>query len=286
MARWRKLKKPLLSFLSVTAGSIVMAAALSLFLEPFSIAPGGLSGIGIIITHLWGFPTGLSILLMNIPLLIAGFVKFGRKFIAYTAYATVLSSLAIDFFAAYPAATENELLATLYGGIFLGLGLGLVFAGGATTGGTDILVKLLRLKFRHLKLGRLILVVDAVVVVLSVFAFQNLDRGLYAAVALYISTLVFDSVVYRFDFANVAYLISDKPDELVSAISQRLDRGATYLNGRGGYTGETKQVILCALKRNELPSLYRLVEELDPDAFLIVLPAHQVYGDGFTRYGG
>jgi len=272
-------------FLLTTAGCILFAVSFVLFLEPNLIAPGGISGLGMVINHLTGFPLGLSIILMNTPLLILAFIKFGAKFIASTLYATVLSSLLIDAgMQLLPAFTDDILLVSLYGGLLLGAGLGLVFAGGATTGGSDILSKLLRLRYPHVRLGRIMLVVDTVIIIICATVFRNINLALYAAISLYVSTIVIDAIIYGGDHAVLTYIISDRYREVGTAIQEELERGITYLCGTGGHTGAGKQVILCAVRRSESAALNEMVNTIDPDAFLIATEAHQVYGSGFSLY--
>jgi len=270
----------------ITSGCILFALAFVLFLEPHLIAPGGFSGLGMVINYLTGFPLGIAIMLMNMPLLLISLQKFGLRFIASTLYATVLSSVLIDVGGGWlNAFTEDLLLASLYGGLLLGAGMGLVFMGGATTGGSDVLSKLLRLRFSHIRLGRIVLTVDAVIITLCATVFQNINLALYAAITLYVSTVVIDGVLYGADIAVLSYIISDHADSIGTKIQTKLERGVTYLTGTGGHTMAAKQVILCVVRRNEASALNELVHAIDPEAFMIVTEAHQVYGFGFLPYG-
>ena len=278
--------KKLRDFLWVTAGCVIFAVSYSLFLVPCRIAPGGVSGLGMIVNELAGMPVGVATLLLNLPLLAAAVWKLGARFLGMTIYATLLSSLLIDLTAVSVPFTSDLLLVSLYGGVLMGVGLGMVFFGGASTGGTDVLSKLLLRSFPKMKMGQMLLIIDAVVVLLSAAVFRDINRALYAAISLYVSTRIIDGIAYRFDFATtLAYIISENPGEIAGEIMQRMERGVTLLPGRGGYTGQEKEVVLCALKRTELSELERIVSEKDPEAFMIALAAHQVYGDGFSGYG-
>ena len=178
----------------------------------------------------------------------------------------------------------DPLLACIFGGVLLGLGLGLVFQQGATTGGTDLISRLLKLKLAWLPMGKLLMGIDLAVILLVAAAFQTLYTALYGVVALYISTIVMDGVLYGMDTAKVAYIISDKQEQIALSIVRNLDRGATILHGQGVYTGTEKDVLMCAFKRREIAAVKAAVKEIDPAAFLIVCDAHEVLGEGFREY--
>lgn len=267
----------------IIAGCLLFALAFDLFLEPNSISPGGFSGLALILSRLIPLAPGFLIIVMNIPFLLAGYRRIGRRFILYTLFATFLSSLLIDLFAFLPPFTEDVLLASLYGGVLMGAGLGLVFLGGATTGGTDIVMRLLRLKFPHIRAGRLMLISDFFVVTASAVTFRNYNLALYAIIAIYVSSLVIDAVVYGLDKTQVAYIVTDKHDEVVRRISDELDRGATYLKAQGTYHKDDKLVIMCAMRVQQTSELIKLVNDIDPDAFLILHEASEIVGNGFER---
>lgn len=273
-----------INFAMVTLGCVLFALSFDLFLDPSRIAPGGVSGLAMVVKYLTGLPIGMGILLMNIPLQIAAFLKLGKRFILYTAYATVLSSVLIDLWAFLPAFTNDLLLASIYGGLLMGAGMGMVFAGGATTGGSDVISKLVRLRYPHVRLGKIILLVDCGIVAISATVFQDINRALYAAISLYVSSLVIDLIMNGFDYATMIYIISDFSSEIAAKIQDKLERGVTYLSGQGAYEGAPKKVILCTVKRNESAALYDIVHEIDPNAFLIASEAHQVFGCGFSPY--
>ena len=265
----------------ITLGCVVFALSFKLFLEPSLIAPGGVSGIAIILNHLFPVSTGTIIILINIPLLILGLIKFGHRFILSTAYATILSSVIIDLTAFLSPFTHDPLLAAIYGGLLLGAGIGLVFSRGATTGGSDILVRLIKLKYPHLRMGQIILITDALVVIAAAVVFSDPNVALYSIITIYVQSLVVDAIIYGFDFAEVAYIISDRQDEISARIQTELSRGVTFLSGQGGYTGERKKILMCAVKLRETARLQAIVTELDPQAFVIITRAKEIIGDGF-----
>lgn len=277
------------NFILVTVGSLIYAAGIALFLDPNRLIPGGVSGLSIMISHLveW-LNTGTLIFVLNIPLLIAGLIKFGKGFMLSTVYVTALSSLAVDAISVLAADhipfTSDLLLAALAGGALMAVGLGLVLRGGGTTGGTDIVTKFLRLKFKHVKTGNIFLLVDSVVIITSAIVFRDIEGALYAAFSLFISTRVLDMVLYGGDSAKLVYIISDRADDIADALLNQLNLGVTYLDGRGAYTGKDKKVLLCAAHRRAFPKIRSLVSQMDDMAFMIVGSAQEIFGQGFKNY--
>lgn len=276
-------------FILLTLGSVIYAAAMSCFLDPNRLVPGGVSGIAVIINHTVGWiGTGTVIILLNVPLLIAGLIKFGRRFMLSTVYATLLSSLMIELFnnvgTKILPLTDDLLLASVAGGALLALGLGLVFRGGGTTGGSDIVTKFLRLRYKHVKTGSIFLVVDSVVVVVSAIVFRDIEVALYAALSLVVSAAVLDRVLYGTDEAKLVYIISDKSDEIAERLMRTLDVGATYLEGQGAYTGNDKRVLMCAVHKRVFPRMREVVIEIDDMAFMIVSSAQEIFGEGFKNH--
>ena len=266
----------------ICTGCFLFALAFNLFFDPFHISPGGVSGLSMILSHFTGLSVGTGIILMNIPLVIMAYLRLGKMFILSTAFATALSSVLIDLTADRIASPVDDLLlAALCGGVLIGVGLGLVFRGGATTGGSDIASKLLLTVRPHLKMGKMVLAIDGFVIGLTAFVFRDFSLAVYAFIAMFIASRIMDSVLYGLDFATVTYIISERHREIGDAIQARLGRGVTYLEAEGGYTGGRKRVVLCAIKRGQLTALRGVVSELDPSAFLIVTEGHQIFGDGF-----
>lgn len=280
-----QVKKQAVSFFFITLGAAIHAVGFNWCYAPNNIAFGGITGVAQIINALlpWA-PVGILAILLNIPLFLLGWKLIGGKLLVGTLYAMLASSVFIDLLAPIPWQPMEPMLASLCGGVLLGLSLGLVFQQGATTGGTDLMARLLKLKLAWLPMGRLVLAIDLVVIVATAIVFKSLYSALYGLVGLYVSSLVMDGVLYGTDSAKVAYIISDKHKEISDAIVHDLDRGVTILHGQGGYSGAEKQVLMCAIKQQQIVSLKRLVKETDPAAFLIVCDAHEVLGDGFRQY--
>ncbi|MCL1817263.1 MAG: YitT family protein [Clostridiales bacterium] len=281
----QKLRKIFIDYLLISAGALLFAVGLSLFAEPFHIAPGGVSGIAIIINYLSGLPVGLTIILINIPLFLVGFLKLGRPFVISSFYAMMLSSVLVDLLAQLKPFVEEPLLAALYGGLFIGAGMGLIFIHGASTGGSDIVVRLLRLRFVGLKLGRIMFLTDLAVIALAALVFGDLNRSLYAIITVYINSIVVDAIIYGLEFSKVAYVISPKSELIVQRIQDELERGVTLFFGAGAYTNKPFKIIMCALSQQQIVKFYSIVQEADPDAFVIVTNAHEVVGYGFKKTG-
>ena len=281
-----KSRKIILDVVLIALGSIAFALGFDLFLVPQGINAGGLTGLAMIVVALTDHGSvGTLVILCNIPLFILGWRGVGRKFFFGSLLGMLLSNIAIDVVAVLlPPILVEPLLACLYGGALSGFGLGLVFARGASTGGVDIAARLVKQRLRSFSMGRVLLAIDLLIVALTGIAFRDLNRALYCAVTLYVSSIVLDSVVYGFDYSMVALIISDSYRQIAQAIDEKLDRGATLLRGEGAYTGREKQVILVAVRKGQLPELKQIVSEIDRDAFVIVQNAHQVQGEGFGRY--
>ena len=271
--------------LATIVGSAVFALGFSLFLQPNDMNPGGISGLAMILVELLGFGStgGLSILI-NLPLFILGGIKIGRRFFAGSLLGMLLSSVLIDVFAMIPFTATEPLVGAIYGGVLCGLGLGLVFMCGTSTGGSDILVRLLKLRYRNVPIGQISMSFDAVVVLLTGLVFRNVSNALYTGITVFICGQVVDAVVYRFDYSKVALIVSGEYEAIAAAIGKKLDRGATFLNAEGSYSHMDTKVVLTAVKKQQIAELKELVMEIDPGAFVIVQEAHQVLGDGFARY--
>lgn len=271
-------------YLVITVASAVYSVAVSLFLDPNSLAPGGVTGIAIILNRLIPIETGTLILLINIPILVLGAWKFGLRFSISTIYCTVLISLFTNLLSGVGAVTTDPLLASLAGSTLTAVGIGWVFKAGATTGGTDIIIKLLRLRMPHLRTGGLFLAMDAVIVAASAFVFKNTDVALYAGLTVFIISLVLDLVLYGRDEAKLIFIISDRSEQITRRLLEELDIGATHIQGAGAYSGKEKQVILCAAKKSIAPKTEEIVRQEDPRAFMIISSATEIYGEGYKSY--
>ena len=274
------------SFLWITLGSVLYALGFDGLYVPNQIGFGGITSLGQIANFLLpALPIGAVVIAANIPLFLLGWRLLGGRLLISSLYAMAASSLLVDLFAwLIPFPPTDPILAAVFGGAVTGLSLGIVFSQGATTGGTDLIARLLKLPFAWLPVGKLLLAVDLVMLALVGLVFRSLNSALYGVIALYISSLVMDWVLYGLDTSKVAYIITDRPRPVIEAIDRLLDRGVTILHGEGGYSGQPKQVLLCAFKQKQIVPLKQLIHQLDPDAFLIVCDAHEVLGLGFRRY--
>ena len=281
-----KVKKQVLSFVIITLASAVYALGFVWCFEPNGIAFGGITGLAQIINYLIpAAPVGVTVIVLNIPLFLLGWRLLGGKLLLGSLYAMFISSIFIDIFTPlWDWQPMEPWLACIFGGLTLGGSLGFVFQQGSTTGGTDLAARLLKLKLAWLPMGKLLMAVDLVVIVLVALTFRTLSTLLYGLVALYISSLAMDGILYGLDQAKVAYIISDKNDDIANMLVKELDRGVTILQGQGAYTGAEKKVLMCAFKQREIASIKAAVKEIDPGAFLIVCPAHEVLGEGFRAY--
>ena len=266
-------------------GSAVFALGFALFLQPNEMNAGGISGLALIFVELTGLGTvGILSILINLPLFILGGLKIGKRFFVGSLIGMLLSSVLIDVFAALGMTTPEPLLAIVYGAALCGLGIGLVFSAGTSTGGSEIVVRLLKLKWRNVSVGAFCLAFDVAVAVLTGLVFQDVTKILYTGITVFVTSRVLDIVVYRFDYSKVALIITKEHEKVAQVISDNLGRGATYLHGQGTYTGADTKVVLTAIKRQQLAELKDIVIQIDPNAFIIVQEAHQVLGDGFARY--
>ena len=281
-----KRKKPdlLIDLLCYSLGAALYAFAAATFIVPNHFAPGGVTGISTIFNYLFQTPVGLGIVVLNIPLLLLGYRHIGLSFIARTAYATVLTSVLIDVFSAWlPAYTGDRMLAALYGGVVGGFGLALVILRGGTTGGTDILARLIQKRFPYLSMGRILLVVDFFIVAAAVWAFGYIEAGLYSIITIFASSRIIDGMLYGADMGKIVMIISSRQEEISRMIFTGLKRGATIIDAKGAYTGAKSDLILCAVRNNEVSRLHKLALQIDPKAFIIVSEAGEILGEGFKQ---
>ena len=273
------------SYVVITLGSILYALAYNIFYAPNLVAMGGLTGLGQVLNAIIpALPVGTTVFVMNVPLFFLGWKFIGGHLLVSSLYAMTFSSFAIDVMdMIYQFPPMDTMLAAIFGGALLGAGIGLVFSKGATTGGTDLIARLLKLKFAWLPMGTLVLIPDFIVIVLAAIAFGKVESALYGLVSLFITSKVMDMVLYGMDSSKVAYIISDACKEITDAV-MAMDRGATILHGEGAYSGDEKKVLMVAFKQKEIVPLKEKVNEIDPHAFLIVCDAHDVLGEGFRTY--
>lgn len=277
-------KRTALDGLFYVMGSVLYALSVNIFTAPNQIAPGGVTGVATLLNFLWGAPIGTMILLVNLPLLIAAWFRLGKVFTVRTLIVTVLSSVIIDATAPFlPVFRGDKMLVALFGGVLAGAGLGLIYMRGATTGGTEVVARLLERKFRHIPIGRLILLVDALVVAASALVYRNVETALYAMVLIFVSTSLMDALVYGGDKGKMLLVMSKREQEIADAVLERMERGVTMLNATGAYTGGDRRVLLCAVRRSEMYELRSLVTDIDPGAFMIVVSTDEVLGEGFKN---
>ena len=281
-----KLPRTFKNYILTTVGCILYAAGVSLFLDPNELASGGVSGIAIIIGSIIDIiPTGAWVVILNVPIMIAGVWKLGAKILLPTFYALAVSSGAMMFFEYFvPPITYNPLLACVGGAVLASAGIGLVFRGGATTAGTDIIVKLLKLKFKHFSTGAIFLFTDGLVCLASGIVFGDIDKALYAGIAVFIQMNVLNMVLYGSDEARMVYIISERDEIIAKRLLEEIDAGATYLYGNGAYTGTDRKVLMCALRMRMLPQAREIVRQEDSNAFMIVTKATNVFGEGFKSH--
>lgn len=270
----------------ILIGSIIYSAGVSLFFDANNIAPGGLTGISIIISRFSGVETGTLIFILNIPIMILGLWKFGFKFIVSTWYTIGLISIFTNIFSTFGEVTSDPLVATMMGGAMVAFGISVAFKCGATTGGTDIIVKVLRLRFKHLKTGYLFLAIDLVVVAISGIVFRDINLALYAAIGVFVCSYLIDILLYGKDEAKLIYIISDEAELIVKKLLEELEVGATYLEGEGAYSGIDKKILMCVMRKQKAPRAEEIVKEVDANSFMIITNANEIYGEGYKSYGG
>ena len=278
-----KFKKIGLDVLGDIAGSLVFAVGLHCFTVPNHIAPGGVSGLSTLANYLWNAPIGLVSFLINVPLLLLALKFLGRSFTLRTLRTVAIMSIVMDVvIVPVPVYTGNTILAALFGGVCMGAGLAIVFMRGSTTGGSDIVSRLLQLKYPYLPIGRLILFIDLAVLLLAALTYRNIETLLYGMIAIFTSTRIIDSLLYGLDSGRLLIIMSEQPQQIADEIIARVGRGVTFLNGEGAYSGISRKVILCAVRNQQYFRIKRIVNEIDPEAFLVVTEANEILGYGFN----
>lgn len=282
----------------IVLGSFLTAMAINIFLVPYKIAPGGVTGLATVIYYISNgrFPVGITMFVLNVPLFLVGFKFIGRRFAVRTLFSTILLSVLIDamepltsyfvrsFLLEFNPSNPDLLLYSIFGGAVMGAGLGLVFRSGATTGGTDLAARIINHFVRGLTMGQLLLLVDTTVIIIAAVVFKSFLLGLYAIVTLFIASKIIDAILEGVNFAKAVFIISDFPEEISRKILTDLDRGVTALKGTGMYTGNDKQVLLCVVNRGQLVDLKGIVRSIDKKAFIILADIREVLGEGFKNY--
>ncbi len=278
----KKLFKEVPSYFVIFLGCTIMALGMNLFLVPNRIAAGGLSGIGIVIYTLFHFPVGMTVLILNIPLFLISWKVLGTSFGVKTLFATLCFSFMVDATAFLDALTYDLFLATLFGGVLVGTGLGFIFRQEATTGGTDLAAAIIHKFVPSFSVGQLLLAIDAIVVLMAAFAFGQYEIALYASVSIFITSRVIDFVVVGINYTKAAYIISGRSEKISSRVLKELNRGVTELKGRGMYTGMDRPVLMCVVRSRDIPHMKKIVQEEDPEAFIFISDVREVLGEGFS----
>ncbi len=279
--------RTLFEYIEITFGSALTAVGLVLFLVPNIIAPGGVTGLAIVVREIFHIPVDITNLVVNIPLFVIGLFILGSTFGIKTAYATVMLSAFIRLFTiifgdSYTL-TGDLLLSAIYGGVIAGAGIGFVFRGGGTTGGTDLAGAIINKYFPGLSVAKSMMMLDLAIVVAAGFISKNIEISLYSIMALYILVHMADFIVEGLNYSKAFYIISNRPEEIGKKVNLELDRGVTVLRGKGFYTGEQKNVLLCVVNRAQVARLKDIVHEIDNKAFVMVTTVHEVLGEGFKQ---
>ena len=280
-----KVKKIIVDILYFFTGAIIYSVSVNMFLSPNGISPGGFTGVAAVINHITNIPTGAMLFAFNIPVLILGYIKMGGMFILKTSFVTVLVSLSLDVSAKLlPIIQTDGILVSMFGGILMGIGLSLILLRGATTGGVDIIAKFINRKYRHLSVGKIILMADGVVILLNALVYKNAESALYSIVAMYMGTRLMDVLLYGADKGKIIYIITNSPDEISNEINHSVGRGVTKLSVTGAYTGETKIMLMCTVRIHEVAAIHDIVKQCDDHAFMVVSDAGEIIGEGFKGY--
>jgi uncharacterized membrane-anchored protein YitT (DUF2179 family) len=266
----------------ILAGTILFAVSVYVFTAPNQIAPGGVSGLATVINHLSGIPLGLLSGLINLPLIVWGYFSLGRGFIVKTIFSVVSFTVVYDYvMPLFPVYVGDTMLASLFGGAIMGLGIGLTFLADGSTGGLDISNKIVQKRFPHLKMGTLVFVSDLAIIAFAAYAYQDVTTALFAIISMFVCGKVIDAVLYGVDLGKMVVIVTNKGDEISTAIIEETDRGVTKIPTVGGYTGNENDTLICAVRQNQYHHLQKVVHSIDPNAFLIVTTATEVVGEGF-----
>lgn len=273
--------KRIKSYGLITVAAFFYAAAISLFLDPNNIAPGGITGVAILINRFTNISVGALNLMINIPIVALGLWKFGFRFVISTMYALAWITVFTDMLAPLGAVTNDLLIASVLGGGFMAIALAMILRAGATTGGTDIIIKVLRLKWRHIKTNVLFLAMDTIVILASWAVFRDMTVAFYAGVAVVINSVVMDYCLYGSDEAKLIYIITTHPKRMKQRILEELEITATLIEGKGAYTGERKEILMVVMRKQMAPRAEEIVKEEDKNAFMIVSSASEIFGEGY-----
>ncbi len=278
-------KQGLRQYVLITCGTAITAMAISVFLVPNKIVNGGASGLATVLYYTLGIKPSVANALINAVLLLMSLLCFGWRFVTKTLYSIGMLTILIEVFSYASPITDNMMLATIFGAVLYGTGIGIVLCQGSTTGGTDILGRLIQHKFSHWKIGKILLGVDLAVILLSFVTFKTTEAVLYGMIALFISTTSIDWLIKGLNISKLAFVITDKGGEIANFLIGTSPRGVTLVDVTGVYTNTPKQMLICALKESELPEFQQKILDKDPDAFIIYSESQQIFGNGFYIYG-
>lgn len=265
----------------IAVGAVLMGVALSVFMVPFKIAPGGVSGLATVLHYLTGLRVSVLIPLINIPIFIIGIIRLERDFLVKSVFGTVVLSIATETAAILPPPTSDPLISAVFGGAVMGIGISAVLSRGGTTGGTDILVLVIRRSFSEVSVGRLYLLIDGAVIAMAGLAFSSGEVIFYSAVSLVVSTYMTDAALEGLNLARLVYIISDSNREICDRIYAELKRGVTGLNSVSMYSGRSGRILMCVIRKGQLSKLKKIIQDIDKDAFVIICDAKEVMGSGF-----
>ncbi len=284
MTKIKSKKGTIQKYLSIVFGCVLVGFAIGVFYTPNKVVGGGVSGVSTILFHTLGVPVGVSFAVINILLLLISLKKLGKRFFFNTIIGSLLVSLFAEVFTLVPPITENVFLASVFGSVLYGFGIGLTLVSGASTGGTDILGRLVQASFPYIKIGKLLMVIDGIVIAVSLVLFREIDLALYGIIALFLATAAIDWLIQSLNISKLAFIISDKGIEISQKLTSVSPRGVTIIKAKGGYTMDNKTVLMCALKENEMEEFQHRVLEIDSTAFIIFSESQQIIGNGFRVY--
>lgn len=268
-------------------GSFIYSLGTHCFVAPANIAPGGASGLALMVNYLCGLPVGILTMVVNLPLLVLAWIHLSRGFAIKTAISCGVCSVILDMVVApvFPIYLGDRMMSSLFGGIIVGAGMALIFLSGSTTGGSDILGYILQKKKPHMSIGRALMIVDGIVLVFSIFVFRNVEAGLFGLIALYAQTRVIDGIIYGNDTGSMVTIVTEQPQRIADRIIGELERSATIMAGKGAYSRKNTQVLLCTVRKSQFNRLKEIIREADPAAFVMVTETTEVFGEGFKEIG-
>ena len=278
------MKKKIYKYTIILAGSLLFALSVNLFTLPSKIVTGGVSGIATVLYFLYGWSPGIVMGITNVVIGIIAYKELGKKFLADSLVGIIAIPLFMEITAGVSVFCDDIMLNSIFGGIVCGVGIGLTFSQGSTTGGTDIVSRISQKRMPSFSIGTLLAVIDFLIIFVSYLAFGDLKLTMYGIITLFISTWIIDRIIMKLNCAVVAYIITTREREMKSKIFENLNRGVTVINAKGGYSNEEKQILMCVMKKRELEVLKQLMNEVEEKSFVVVSPSTEVQGEGFKYY--